>query len=234
MSDFYKVQNNIFSTGEITQSKVDLELSNRLCKRYDMRVVCSGYYVGESYDGKTQGKLCVLIDGSESRNDITKAIGEFKGAGNYGLYLNSPQFSECFRKIADDILKEFSAIPDSGYMECDEVVVTVFDFVAEGINRIYWTSSPEVRKYMNEKYHVGVCDIVGVEDSEYIILIDTLNDFNRIINDKSEICKGIFEIMKGLDYFDLLRYNELKVSFLLKEALSYEKLNRLLMRRSLC
>ena len=234
MSDFYKEQNNIFSTGEITQSKVDLELSNRLRKRYDMRVVCSGYYVGERYDGKTQGKLSVLIDCRESRNGIIKAIGEFEGAGNYGLYLNSPQFSECFRKIAYDILKEFSAIPDSGYMECDEIVVTVFDFVAEGINRIYGTSSPEVRKYMNEKYHVEVCDIVGVEDSEYIILIDRLDDYCGIINDRTHICKNIYEIMKRNDLFDLLRPDELRISFLLKESLNQKALTRLLAHRPMC
>ena len=128
MSDFYKEQNKVFSSGVITQSKIDLELSDRLHERYNIKVICSGFYTGENCDNKTQGKLCVLIDSRESRNDTIRAIRELKGAGNYGLYLNSPQFSERFRKISDDILKEFSMIPDSGYTECDEVVVTVFDF----------------------------------------------------------------------------------------------------------
>ena len=234
MADFYETMNSIFRTGEITQSRVDKQLSDCLHNSYEMEVLCSELYIAETPESKTKGKLLALIDGRKSSNDTVKLLGELKGAGNYGIHLNSFEVGKPFRDLANTIVNEYEKIVSGGYTDYDDIVVTVYDFVAKGIGYIYSAKALDVREYINKNYDVGICDIIVADDSEYMILVDTLNDFNRIINDKSEICKGIFEIMKELDYFDLLRYNELKVSFLLKEALSYEKLNRLLMRRSLC
>lgn len=54
-----------------------------------------------------------------------------------------------------------------------------------------------------------------------------------MIRDKEKICGNVFAIMKKRDHFDLLKYEKMKVSFLLKESLNREKLNELIMRRPL-
>ena len=231
MADFYKTMFGIFETGKIVQSETDAELSERLRDPYDMEVICSGFYTVKTREGRTQGTLCTLIDGRKSRNNTVKSLENLPGAANNGLYLNSSRYGECLRQFADDLLKEDAGISGSGYTDCDEVVVSVFDFTAVGIGQVYGWGYPEVRRYMNKHYYVGICDIVGIEDSEYIVLVDRMRDYKRIIRNKDKICGNIFAIMKKRDYFDLLEYEKMKVSFLLKESLNYERLSRLIRSR---
>lgn len=229
MSDgFYKTMYGIFRTGEVVQPEFESALSDRLREPYDMSVILTGFDTLKTGEGLTHGDLCVLIDGRKSRNNTVKSLENLPGAANNGLYLNSSRYGECFRKLADDLLKEYSETPGNEYKDCDEITVSVWDFTAVGINQIYGAGCRDVGRYMNKHYNVRENSIAGSEDSEYIVLIDRLSDFDRIIKHKEKIRSAVFGIMKEYDRFELLEYDELKVSFLLKDSLDHERLSRLL------
>ncbi len=234
MTDFYKTMNDIFTTGKIPNSKTDLQFSDRLRSNYGIEVLCSDFYTTKAQGDKAQGKLLALIDGRKTKNNTIKLIGESDDARNWGIHLNSSELGKRFQVLANDMIKWYTEISGSGCAGCDDIVVTVYDFVARGVGYIYWMNLPNVRSYMNKNYNVRMCDTIGTEDSEYIVLVDRLCDFVRIIENKNEICKSIFAMMKKDDHFNLLRYDELRVSFLLKESLNYKVLNMFLMRQSLC
>ena len=111
--------------------------------------------------------------------------------------------------------------------------VTVFEFRARTINYLYGKAFREVQDSMYGKIIIDKRDIIGMEDSKYYFLIDNLDDFICAINNKENIYKMIFEIMKNYDHYDLLNYKEIKISFFLKQALDYEMLSEFLQRRTL-
>ena len=225
--------NNIFETGRIIQSQIDPELSNRLGGVYNISVICSEFSVAKMQQGKSQGKFMVLLDVHKSIDDTIKSLGSLNGVGNYGVDLNSLTYGEPFRILAQRLVKEYFDILKVEYKNYDELVVIVYEFNAMGINRIYGQACIEVKKYMNRNFNICMRDIVGFEDGKYFILVDELHDYNIIIKNKTNISTSIFEIMKKYDHFNLLKADELKINFLLKESLDHEELSSFLQRRTL-
>lgn len=232
MADFHTKMNQIFEIGKINQSKIDSELTQRLHDEYEISVFCSSFSSGVMPNGKTQGKFYALISVRDSKNELIRALQSFKGAGNYGVFLNSPTYGEEFRLFAQKLANTYFEISGIGCTNFDEIVIIIYEFNAVGMNHLYGKSCLEVKKYLHQTYNVDMRDVVGIEDNKYYVLVDQLYDFTKIIENKDFICKKIFNIMKKYDHFRLLENDRVKISFLLKPALDDEELSSYLVRKT--
>ena len=109
----------------------------------------------------------------------------------------------------------------------------MFEFNEVAKNHLYGKSCEEVNRYLHKKYNVNMRDVVGFEDSKYYVLVDRMDDYRNIVEEKNEICSRVYEIMSKYDHFNVLEKGKVKISFLLKSALDEEELVRYLIRRPL-
>ena len=224
----------IYELGIIKKEQIDIELSKRLEEVYDIDIICSSLTQVRTPSEKLQGRFSILVDSKKSKNDIIKSLRYLKGVNNYGAIISLPEYGDDFKMFAEIVATEYLDILGLKRGNFDEIYVTVFEFSMKAINYIYSKSYQEIRNTMLGKIIVDQRDIIGVEDSKYYFLIDNLEDFEYAIYHKKMIYASIYEIMKKYDYYACFNYEDLKISFFLKDSLDSDILNNFLQRRPIC
>ena len=219
MANFHTKMNNIFETGTINQSVIDCELTLRLRDDYEIEVLCSGFSSGRTPDGKIQGNFHALISLQNSKNEAIRALRSLKGMGNYGVTISLPKYGEEFRKFAETLMRKYSELANLNPDDYDEIYVTVYDFRASAVNRLYGKAYSEIADFMQNKFHIDRRDIIGIEDSKFYILADSIEEFTSMIVNKAEIYERTFSVMKRYDSFSCLDYKDLKISIFLKDLI---------------
>ncbi len=232
MDNIYTRMNHIFDTGVITQTPIDIELSSRLRDPYDVTVICSEFSAAEMSLEKTQGRFIALLDTEKSQNSTVRAIGELTGVG-YGVTLSLPQYGEEFRKFAEIAVCKYLEIMHLNRNDYDEMYVTVYGFRAKAINHLYLKTYDLFRNFMYTNFNVQRRDVIGAEDSQYYVLVDFIEDFKRIVQNKNEIYQTAFSMIKKQDFFSRFNFKDLRISFFLKEALDYKLLSDFSMQKRL-
>lgn len=224
MDNIYIRMNHVFDTGVITQTPIDIELSNRLRDPYDVAVICSEFSAAEVSPEKTQGRFIVLLDTEKSQNSTVRAIGELKEAG-FGAKLSLLKYGEEFRKFAEIAVCKYLEITNLNRSDYDEMYVTVYGFRAKAINYLYLQIYDQFRDFMYTNFNVQKRDVIGREDSKYYVLVDFIEDFERIVQNKNQIYETAFSMIKKQDFFSCFNFEDLRISFFLKEALDYKLLS---------
>lgn len=224
MDNIYTRMNHVFDTGVITQTPIDIELSNRLRDSYDVTVICSEFSAGKTFDANLQGEFFILLDTEKSQNSTVRAIGKLKEA-KCGATLSLPKYGEEFRKFAEIAVCKYLEIANLNRSDYDEMYVTVYGFRAKAINHLYLKTYDLFRNFMYTNFNVQRRDVIGAEDSQYYVLVDFIEDFKRIVQNKNEIYQTAFSMIKKQDFFSCFDFEDLRISFFLKEALDYKLLS---------
>lgn len=224
MDNIYIRMNHVFDTGVITQTPIDIELSNRLRDPYDVTVICSEFSSKKTVEANLQGEFSIFIDTEKSQNSTVRAIGKLTEAG-YGATLSLPKYGEEFRKFAENAVCRYLEIANLNRSDYDEMYVTVYGFRAKAINHLYLQIYDRFRDFMYTNFNVQKRDVIGRQDSKYYVLVDFIEDFERIVQNKNQIYETAFSMIKKYDFFSCFNFEDLRISFFLKEALDYKLLS---------
>lgn len=213
MPTIYERMNRLFAGDTPEKDPVETAFAERVAAFCGADVLCAEGTVTAPQNHPSQFCLRLLLNVDRAADDTVRALRTLPGAGLFGLPLSGRAYGEDFHALADRLIKDYTACAGISLAGIDEPFVTVYEWEACAIQRVYSDAIDDVQRLLFPYCGTTKRDMFGITDSRYEILCRNIADVLTVDKHSEEIRSKVYAAMKAHDRFDRLTPDKFFLSF---------------------
>ncbi len=170
--------------------------------------------------------ISVYVDFEGNTCAVAKELNALVNSSDLPLNKLVRHASESLNAFAEDVTQVFLDAFHYSRDALETVDLYMYDFVSSFMARLYSISMPAIRTYFQQSFGMdGIWRIMVRYEPSITIVADTERGYRRLLDNRDEIAKKCYEIMKPNDHFDLLQPQDVNLLICFKPDLDRDTVN---------